>query len=183
MDTAGLRQTEDVVEQEGIRRSYEEAHKADIILLIVDRSRALTSQEMDIYKDIYNNYAHKCILVHTKADLPPEESSLSMGTPAVTVSTLTHESLGTLHSLIEQKIQQLFDTLDSPFLLNKRHAALLVYLEEKIHTIQPLLLKSVQYELVSYHIHDTLTVLSELTGKSISEAGLDKVFKEFCVGK
>lgn len=73
--------------------------------------------------------------------------------------------------------------MDSPFLINERHHTLLVTLDEKIKKILTLLSGSPQYELISYHLHDTLTVLSELTGKSVSEAGLDKVFKEFCVGK
>ena len=46
-----------------------------------------------------------------------------------------------------------------------------------------MLSEHIQYELVSYHINDALTTLSELTGKTISEAGMDAVFREFCVGK
>ncbi len=183
IDTAGLRQTDDIIEQEGIRRSHEEAHKADIIILVVDRSRATTSQEISIYQELQRKYSAKCILVHNKSDLPVHDSANALGTPAATVCSLTHESLGILNTLIEQKIAQLFDSLESPFLLNKRHNALLIHLEEKISKILPLLTQSVQYELISYHLNDALTLLSELTGKSISEAGLDMVFKEFCVGK
>ncbi len=183
IDTAGLRQTDDIIEQEGIRRSHEEAHKADIIILVVDRGRAMTLQEIRIYQELRKKYSTKCILVHNKSDLPVHDSISALGSPAATVCSLTHESLGILNTLIEQKIAQLFDSLDSPFLLNKRHNALLIHLEEKINNILPLLSHSVQYELVSYHLNDALTLLSELTGKSVSEAGLDMVFKEFCVGK
>lgn len=96
---------------------------------------------------------------------------------------MSHTGLDVLHTALEKKIHELFSSLESPFLLNQRHHALLVTVEEKVKVILDLFLQDVQYEIVSYHLQDALTTLTELTGKSISEAGLDKVFKEFCVGK
>ena len=183
IDTAGLRQTDDTIEQEGIKRSHEEAHKADIILLVVDGSRALTRQELKAYNDFTNAYPKKCILIHNKADCPPAEDNTLLSTCTLKVSALTGEHKESLEQLIEQKIANLFTDLDSPFLLNKRHYALLLDLEKKLSLIKKQFTKAPQYELISYHLQDTLTTLSELTGKSISDAGLDTVFKEFCVGK
>ena len=184
IDTAGLRQTEDIIEQEGIKRSHEEAHKADIILLIIDRSRTATQQELLAYQDFYQNYQHKCIVVHHKSDLPQANNNLNLeNSSPIEVSSANRTGLDILTASIEHKIAALFDSLDSPFLLNKRHHALLTHVAEKIRTIIPLLQGPVQYELISYHLNDALTLLSELTGKSINEAGLNMVFKEFCVGK
>jgi tRNA U34 5-carboxymethylaminomethyl modifying GTPase MnmE/TrmE len=59
----------------------------------------------------------------------------------------------------------------------------LLGLEKKLATIVTMLEKPIQYELVSYHLRDALEHITELTGKSISEMGMDAVFKEFCVGK
>ena len=222
IDTAGLRQTDDIVEQEGIKRSHEEAHKADIILLVIDSSRELTASEQKIYQEIYSNYSKKIILVNNKIDsvpatLPfthaqgklaqyerdghtkiqpfnnttpsdmvcahPERSRRVSAIEALNISSLTGYNCDLLEKKIEEKIAELFATLESPFLLNKRHYNLLLNLEQKLVAIQPSLINNVQYELVSYHLKDALEQLSELTGKSISEAGLDTVFKEFCVGK
>lgn len=224
IDTAGLRQTDDIVEQEGIKRSREEAHKADIILLIIDSSRELTASEQEIYQEIYSNYSKKIILVNNKVDTLNSFSanpsvfakattdrstshlaSAHIATSAIAesdgwkrsrnikrlnvpqdilnISSLTGYNCDILEKKIEAKIAELFATLESPFLLNKRQHTLLLNLEQKLLTIQPLLINNVQYELVSYHIKDALEQLSELTGKSITEAGLDTVFKEFCVGK
>lgn len=72
VDTAGLRQTQDVIEQEGIRRSFEEAHKADIILLSHDSTRELNEEEKSVYTQLQEKYASKIILVMTKCDNPSE---------------------------------------------------------------------------------------------------------------
>ncbi len=70
VDTAGLRHTDDVIEQEGIRRSFEEAQKADIIILAYDSSRDLTAEEESVYGEITQKYPNKIINVMTKVDDP-----------------------------------------------------------------------------------------------------------------
>nr|MBA2307160.1 50S ribosome-binding GTPase [Candidatus Dependentiae bacterium] len=182
-DTAGLRTTNDSIEQEGIRRSCEEAHKADIILLVHDSSRATSSAEKVIYDDMCKNYEKKIIYIYSKADLPQGENISREGSNALTLSVSDKTSLDFLMTTIDEKIAALFAVLDSPFLLNKRHYGVLLHLEQKITALMPLLKEPIHYEIVSYHLQDALTTLSELTGKSISEAALDLVFKEFCVGK
>ncbi len=182
IDTAGLRQTDDTIEQEGIKRSHEEAKKADIILLIVDGSQPMSNEEYRIYTELKNTYANKCILVQTKIDCPQEDAHPLIKECNVTVSSKTNQNIDLLEKALQDKINTLFQDLDSPFLLNKRHYALLLDLEKKLTECLGIM-KAPQYELISYHLQDALTTVSELTGKTISEASLDKVFKEFCVGK
>ena len=184
IDTAGLRQATDTIEQEGIKRSFEEAHKADIILLIFDGSRLLTHEEQAVYTRLLTDYAQKILLVHNKADLPTAQHHPLAHKNAIAVSVVDTQALALLEQLLEQKIHMLFSTIESPFLLNKRQYTLLLALEQKLHTTQELLsTHHIQYELVSYHLKDALEHISELTGRSISQASMDTVFKEFCVGK
>lgn len=183
IDTAGLRQTNDIIEQEGIGKSFEEAQKADIILLIIDGSRALTHEESVVYQEIISKYAHKCILIQNKADLPKCLENSLIKNAAIEFSSTTKLNLDALESLIEQKISKLFSSIESPFLLNNRQYNLLLTLEQKLNNIIEMLQGAIQYELISYHLKDSLETICELCGKSISEAGLDMVFKEFCVGK
>jgi tRNA modification GTPase len=183
IDTAGLRETLDSIEQEGIQRSYEEAHKADIIILVIDGSRRLSPQEHGVYTALFENYHHKIILVQNKADLPEAYDARSLPRTPLKVSC-TDSSWSIIEQKIEEKINELTRQLESPFLLNKRHYNLLLGLEQKIIALLPLLTSlAIPYELVSYHLRDALECSSEMTGKSISEEALDKVFKEFCVGK
>ena len=233
VDTAGLRQTDDIIEQEGIRRSFEEAHKADIILLAYDSSRCMTEEENRSIQQIQEQYPNKIILVGTKADetqsfdtpslriklrratqderfiiesaLDPfvvsaEQSeaypfmrahrriTILMPTSgikdALYVSSKNKQNIDTLEQLIEQKIATLFAGIESPFLLNQRQHNLLLALESKlVEIILMLNEKPVAYELLSIHLNDAIAHLAELSGKQISEAGMDMIFREFCIGK
>ncbi len=194
IDTAGLRQTQDIIEQQGINRSFEEAEKADIILLIYDCSRLLSDQEEQVYNQIINKHGSKIIYVANKSDLRlqndptpshPEGSTKceveGLITQALLVSTKTSQNIPELNQIIEQKISLLLKD-DSPFLLNQRQFNLLIDLEKKLHEIKNMLSKP-EYEILSIHINEALQSISELSGKNISEKGMDTIFKEFCVGK
>jgi tRNA modification GTPase len=184
IDTAGIRTSHDIIEQEGIKRSYEEAHKADIIILVFDISRPLKTHEEHVYQQLYATFSHKIIVVYNKSDLgsfilPSFNFSLS----PVQFSTITKSGHAELEKRIEDKAISLFETENSPFLLTKRHLSLLNGLEEKLLTINKLLSDTLHYEIIAYHLQDALEHISQLTGKTISEAAMDAVFKEFCVGK
>jgi tRNA modification GTPase len=183
IDTAGLRQTDDIIEQEGIKRSFQEAHKADVILLIIDSARAMTGQEREIYQQLFDHYQSKIIVVETKADQERNMQIPTLTTNTLRISVHDPSSLATLEQTLHQKIEAIFAVLDSPFLLNRRHFNALLKLEVKLKEIIPMLEKPIAYELVSYQLKDALESLSELSGKTISEQGMDAVFREFCVGK
>lgn len=188
IDTAGLRQTFDIVEQEGIKRSFEQAQLADIILLVFDASRELTPQEAEVYYELQKAHAHKIIHVHNKSDaidIERVDKALLRANENnnYLVSSKTRENIELLEQTIQHKISSLFNAIESPFLLNTRQFTLLLNLEIALQEIITMLNGPIAYELVSYHIQQALAQLSELTGKTISEAGMDAVFREFCVGK
>lgn len=183
VDTAGLRHTDHAIEQEGVKRSYAEAHAADIIMLIADGSRQLTPEELVIYEDLLQRYAHKMIIIHNKADLPVVDQHQLVPRAHSAVSTTTQQNISSLENLIEEKIKSILATIESPFLLNQRHYNLLLGLEKHLIMLKSMLSGDISYELVSYELKDALALLTELTGKTISEQGMDAVFREFCVGK
>lgn len=193
IDTAGLRQSNDVIEQIGIKRSFEEAQQADIILLVLDQSRTSSDQEYNVYNQLIKKYINKIILIRNKSDLPytnykNQHIAEKINKPlpiknSITISIKTKENIYLVEHAIQNKIDALFQNIDSPFLLNQRQFNLLLNLEQKLREILPKLNNDIQYELLSYHLNDALTHLSELTGKSISKACMDAVFRNFCVGK
>lgn len=200
IDTAGLRTTKDIIEQEGIRRSFLEAQKADIILLIFDSSRKITEAENLVYKELIKNFYNKIIIIKNKADLPQALSNPELETDNIIISASTctdsrnsgskysdsdlKKNILIIEEEISKKISILFETLESPFLLNKRQFNIINTLKQKIQNIILMLENTnVQYELVAYHLQDALEHSAELTGKSITEDAMDKIFKEFCVGK
>ena len=186
VDTAGLRQTDDMIEQEGIRRSFEEAHKADIIILAYDSSREITAEENMVYQEIAEKYPNKIITVFTKVDdiaTRPEALEGCERKNAISVSSKTKTNIDSLEHTIEDKITTLFAQIESPFLLNQRQYNLVLTLETKLAEIKIMLENPVAYELLSIHLQDAIADLAQLSGKAISEAGMDKVFREFCIGK
>ena len=242
IDTAGLRKTKNIVEKAGIKRSFDEAHKADIIILTIDSSRALSSEENALYQELFDQYEHKIILVFTKTDIldpnsplpsfgitpsasleiagdynsptqntyknsssPPTSSShetyKNLNSPLtssarkasvsrsqseiapIKISSITGANCDLLEKTIEKRIAHLLAQSDAPFLVNKRQFNLLLHIEQKLETIATLLVGDIQYEIVSHHLREALEEVSQLTGKSINEAAMDMVFKEFCVGK
>lgn len=182
IDTAGLRQANNVVELEGIKRSHKEAKTADIILLVVDSSKTMSPQEINAYQEILSNYQKKIIIINNKSDLGKPKNPL-FNKDCLPVSAKNNTGITKLKALLEKEIEKLFQENSSPFLLNKRHFSLLLGVEQKLLTTKAMLTDSVDYELIAIHLKDALEALSELSGKSVSEKTLDTVFNEFCIGK
>lgn len=184
IDTAGLRFTHDRIEQEGIERSRNEAHAADIILLIYDGTRELNAYERTVYQEIEQTYAHKILSVTTKKDLLVNKSDRLSPHESIGVSSHTQEGIDGLHAHITQKIDLLVKAGNAPFLLNERQHLLLTTLAQDLTHITSLLhRRPVAYELVSYHLRDALAHVSSLTGKTVSEQSMDLIFRQFCIGK
>ena len=182
IDTAGLRTTNNIIEQMGITRSYEQAQMADIILLVFDSSQTLTPGEQAVYHELLTQYENKIIIINNKVDLPRHNNPLIINKRVISATDKTNNN-DIIEHAIQEKINLLFCSIESPFLLNQRHYNALLSLETKLHVILTMLIKNPSYELISYNLNDALAILSELTGKTISEAGMDAVFREFCVGK
>lgn len=181
IDTAGLRKTKNVIEQQGIERSKQEAQTADIVLLVLDGSRTITAEEVLIYEELIKLYSEKIILIKNKSDKP--QQSIALFNNAFAVSTVTGNGIKELECALQEKIQNKFNQNSCPFLLNKRHFTLLISFEQKLMIVKTMLEGFIEYELIAHHLKDALETLTELTGKTISEKALDTVFKEFCVGK
>lgn len=182
VDTAGLRKTNDLIEQKGIERSYEEAIKADLILLVIDASRPIDTDEARIYDDIIKTYHEKTVVVLNKSDVAPHASNPFLAITAA-VSAATRLGIEELEEVIAQKIEVLFQLNQTTFVLSQRQYNLIDEIEKKLLYIESSLTGHVYYELVAYELKDLLEKVCELTGKHISEEILDTVFSKFCVGK
>ncbi len=185
LDTAGLRKTNNEIEKEGIKRSEHEAQKTDIILLVYDGSQKLSAPEIKTYKKLINLHKEKVILVCNKSDLKKSAQNIFCEHTTIPISCKQEKNIELLEQTIEKKIKEIFANSSSPFLLNQRHYNLLFSLEKKLNPIltSGFLGKNPQYELISFHLKEALTDLSELSGKTITKQSLDKLFQSFCIGK
>lgn len=186
VDTAGIRQTSDIIEKEGIDRSFKESKSADIVLLVVDRSSELSSEQLLEYQKMLNSHANKVIVVFNKADLPDnvsEQLSVDKSVPTVHVSAKEQVQIDRLQEMLDVKMKELKEVGNLSGLLNGRQYSLLQKFLCQLKDIVPMLQHPVQYELLAYHLRASLQLLSEVTGRHVSEAAMDQVFKSFCVGK
>ncbi|MBU4387508.1 50S ribosome-binding GTPase, partial [Candidatus Dependentiae bacterium] len=191
-DTAGLRETNDFIEKEGIVRSLDQAKLSDVILLVLDISRDIETHELDVYEQLVKEYKDKIIVVANKIDcvrLSLIQDSVFyknkniFGSNILAVSAKDKTGLDILEKEIENKIQKLFANLDSPFLLNKRQFNLIIELIQGFDFIKSNLIENFEYEIISHHIRHMLEKILELTGRNVNEKLLDKIFKDFCIGK
>ena len=185
VDTAGLRSTSDIIEQQGIERSFIQAAKADIVLLVVDPTRTVTDIQRHEYEKLVEQYREKIIVVINKIDeatIIPAYEFLA-GMPMLKVSAHQGSGIEDLERVVEEKIQELFKQLQSPFLLNQRQYQLLTEIDRRLDFIVNGYQGGIHYELVAYQVKELLEKVSELTGKNVTEQMLDTVFGTFCVGK
>lgn len=182
IDTAGLRRTDDLIEHEGIRRSRIEAQKADIILLILDSSRTLSREEEIIYQELLAAHKEKIILVYNKIDCQKEPFPFA-DQSFLAISSQSRSNVDHLKQAIGTRAKQLFNQMPTTFLINERHHAIILRLENDLRALHQTMKVSIAYEIIAYHLQNAIALASELTGKSVSEAAMDQVFHHFCVGK
>lgn len=194
IDTAGLRKTTETIEQLGITRSLQAAQAADVILLVFDSTRdqaSYSSSELAEYQELIKLYNHKILLVLNKCDLKTctsrefiQSTIEIIGDTPNLVSAQTGANLNQLKQALNTKIKNLLGANNSPFLLNQRHNIIISDLLTQLKIIKDLLAQDqVPYELLSINLNQALVTISELTGKTITEQAMDKIFREFCVGK
>lgn len=185
VDTAGLRKTADRIEQEGIKRSFIEAEKADIILLLLDNSQEIGADAREIYQELYARYKNKIITLATKSDFCAKIPNIQniFCTNILPISVVTGHNLEKLKKNIFEKIRELFKYGTMPFLINQRQNQLLQDTQRELIELEKKIQASIEHELIAIHLKDALEKLTELTGKSISELSLDSIFRNFCVGK
>ncbi len=182
IDTAGIRQTDDGIEQKGIERSLAEAQLADIVIVVIDAARVMTGPERMVYAQLRDLCGDKALVVLNKADQALEQHAAQQHAQ-FTVSAQTGAGVQELMLAIQEHAQKLFAQGQSNFLLNQRQFNLLTEIQLELESIAKSFTDGVHYELLAYRVKDLVQAISQLTGKNITEQVLDTVFGEFCIGK
>ena len=182
VDTAGLRDSHDPVELEGIRRSRQSLARAELILQVVDQSEPLTAEDQQ-YLDEFTG--RKRILVSNKCDLP---SRLVLPTgfseSVVAVSCLNGEGIEELKDAIKRLVWQGEIRADmAPVMISSRHQNALERARKAgQHTLNSLKANA-SLELVAVDLHAAVNAVGEIVGKTTTEDLLDSIFSQFCLGK
>ena len=189
VDTAGLRESNDVIEREGIIRSEEELKKADIILFILD----LTAEDIELDKSIFLSlleFGHPIVLVGNKCDMansgePNFIHKVFDSKDCAILSAKTGDGFETLRttlsSVAEEDIESFSDK--SVIVNNLRHLHCLNSALLDLQSARGTLNLSLSAEFVSIDLHKAIRDLGEIIGEVTSEDILNEIFSRFCIGK
>lgn len=184
IDTAGIRETEDVVEKIGVEKSKEKIDEADLIILMLDLSRELDDEDREIIGYIKDK---KYIILLNKTDLGGkinrEEINILNSQYVIETSAKTGQGLDSLKSCIKELFFNGEVQSKDLIITNTRHKEALI--RGKEHCIQALdaLRNTLAIDLASIDIRNAWSSLGEITGDTLEEDIIDKIFSEFCLGK
>ena len=186
IDTAGIRETDDIVEKIGVERSRKALKEADFVLLLLNQSETL--QEEDI-RLLETTKGMKRIILFNKTDLPSKLSTEDIAPYAqeeeiVTTSMLNKEGIDQL----EEKIAGYFfqgqmNERDATYLSNTRHIALLEKAEQALVEVQNGIEMEMPVDLIQIDFTRAWDLLGEITGDSVQDELLTQLFSQFCLGK
>ncbi|KIC74429.1 tRNA modification GTPase MnmE [Candidatus Protochlamydia amoebophila] len=180
-DTAGIREANESVEQEGIRRSKKAMQEADLILLVLDAHKGLEKEDQELLKQVP---FHKTIVIWNKIDLNPRNL------PCLEVPFLVH--LSAKEKIGLEELHQTIDTIiwqDGPpskeeiLITNVRHKEALIESIESLRRVQIGLRHQVSPEFLTLDMRQSLLELGKIIGTNISEDILSAIFSKFCIGK
>lgn len=184
IDTAGLRETDDVIEIEGIRFAEEVLRECHMLLLVNDSTESLDHSHQ-LFVSLQKAYKEATIVpVQTKVDALPDDiaKQLNADENVRTVSSVTAVGVSALKEYIgsqaNQDQQRVVD-----FLINSRHAALLHDIANHLGAAISSLDDDVSNEFVAVDVRLALRLIGEITGDEWSEDVLEEVFSRFCIGK
>ncbi|GAA3410865.1 tRNA uridine-5-carboxymethylaminomethyl(34) synthesis GTPase MnmE [Paenibacillus hodogayensis] len=186
LDTAGLRETEDIVERIGVERSRIALTDADLILLVVNGNEPLHEEEKQLIAQVKEKQS---IIIVNKSDLPAavELSYLEANVPPeriVKMSVKEEEGLDRLG----QAIGVLFfggqlETNDMTYVSNVRHIHLLKQAKQALEEARKAADERIPIDMIQIDIRHAWESLGELVGDSIGESLIDQIFSQFCLGK
>ena len=183
-DTAGLRDTESPVEQEGIRRALASAKDADVVVLMYDASTPLPTRE-EATAFLHEGVASKTtntIAVLNKIDVaPPDLSRWPQET--LLVSVKTGQGLDALKTALVQFAEESFGGSETPLITRVRHRQEIEHARSALNQFLGSVESSEHPEIAAEHLRAAADALGRLTGRLDVEDVLGQIFSEFCIGK
>ncbi len=178
IDTAGLRQTEDTIENLGIERSRQAAQKAAVLIHLQD-----ATEPVDILSELDDINEKKIIQVYNKVDLLGKEARRREDDEARIYLSAKSGHVEVLKQELITYAREQYDTRNAVTISNTRHYEALVRAQEAIKRVQDGLQMQISGEFLSIDLQDCLSALGEITGKITSQEVLNNIFGKFCIGK
>ncbi|MEQ2130021.1 tRNA uridine-5-carboxymethylaminomethyl(34) synthesis GTPase MnmE [Caldanaerobacter subterraneus KAk] len=186
IDTAGIRDTDELVEKIGVERSKEVLGEADLVLFVIDASRELSKEDYEIF-DILTG--KNIIFVLNKIDLPKkidEEELRNLTKDGIIVEVSTVKKIG-LEKLEETIYNLVFKgnvTIgNEEIITNTRHKEALINAKKYMESVVEAIEKGYSEDLITIDLNSALNEIGKITGETATEDVIDQIFERFCVGK
>lgn len=186
VDTAGIRETSDVVEKIGVERSREQLERADLVLLVLNGSEPLVEEDEQLLKAA----AHKeMIVLINKSDLPQQIDmdrvrSLVGTSPVIETSMKTEEGIQALERSIAGLFYAGFVEADDPtYISNVRHIELLHQALDAIREAKQGAELMMPVDMIQIDLTRTWDILGEIVGDTVQDGLINELFSQFCLGK
>ena len=186
VDTAGIRETEDVVEKIGVEKSRESFSTADLVIMVLDASRKLSEEDMEILESLKNK---KTIVLLNKMDLEPQielEKIEEFGNSEdiIKISALKHQGIEELQDKIEAMVYHGSVKNSSNLMItNSRHKDALFKAYESINDAISAIEQRMPYDFIEVDFKNIWDYLGYINGDTVREDLLDTIFANFCIGK
>ncbi|MFS9040262.1 tRNA uridine-5-carboxymethylaminomethyl(34) synthesis GTPase MnmE [Streptococcus parasanguinis] len=182
VDTAGIRETEDIVEKIGVERSKKALKEADLVLLVLNASERLTDQDRQLLE--ISQDSNRIILLN-KVDLPEKIEIDQLPEDHIKISVLKNQNI----DQIEDRINALFFEnaglveQDATYLSNARHISLIEKAVESLQAVNEGLALGMPVDLLQVDLTRTWEILGEITGDAAPDELITQLFSQFCLGK
>ena len=182
VDTAGIRETEDIVERIGVKRSRKALKEADLVLLVLNASEPLTDQDRQLLE--ISQDSNRIILLN-KVDLPQQIELDEIPADHIKISVLKNQNI----NQIEDRINTLFFEnaglveQDATYLSNARHISLIEKAVESLQAVNEGLAMGMPVDLLQVDLTRTWEILGEITGDAAPDELITQLFSQFCLGK
>ena len=185
IDTAGIRDTEDVVEKIGVGKARQMAEDADLILYVVDSSMPLDENDQEIMELLKGR---KSITIYNKTDLTPvvdiEFLKEKTASPVIPISAVEETGI----SQLEEEIRRMFfqgelSFNDEVYITNARHKAALEEALESLKLVKNSIEMGMAEDFFSIDLMNAYESLGRIVGESVGEDLVNEIFSKFCVGK
>ncbi len=182
VDTAGVRDSTDAIEREGVSRTFDALKVADLALVVLDRSRPITLEDREVLQFTANQ---RRLVVANKGDLSPSWSreSLEIDDRLVVISARTRAGFDDLVTAAVELLTAGEVMRDRPEITNVRHATLLERARAALERTSQGIADSVPEEFPLIDLQEAIAALQEITGKRTTDDLLQRIFERFCIGK
>lgn len=188
MDTAGIRDVQDIAEREGVKRSLQSIENADLVIGIFDRSESLKEEDFEVLEKIKDK---NTIVVLNKCDLPAifdKDALASYLTPnnshVSDISATRGDGLEELKERIfESCLKDWKEEREGVVITNLRHKIAIEDTKTSLDRAVSALIENQPIEILALELRDSLDRLGEIVGAVTTEDILDKIFNDFCIGK